>query len=130
VIVIDASAALAILLEEPEESSYLRVIKMAGSVILSPANYLEIAICLESRRGLEIAKRLDAWLEHLSIEIAPITASQARLAREAYARFGKGRHPATLNICDCFAYALAKESDAALLFKGDDFAKTDIAPAL
>ena len=114
--------------KNPEET-YLRVIKMAGehysfSGQLSGNRWLRST----TRSTFPEAARSPAGApKHWGV---PITPSQARIATAAYTRFGKGRHPAGLNICDCFAYALAKEQNAALLFKGDDFAKTDIKPAL
>jgi ribonuclease VapC len=90
---------------------------------------LEASIVLLSQRGEEAALSLDAWIESAGIFVAPFTPSQARLARHAYARYGKGRHPASLNFGDCASYALAIDRGDALLFQGDDFSKTDVRTA-
>jgi ribonuclease VapC len=97
---------------------------------MSAANFLEIAIVIDNADEPEQMLDLDLFLTEAGLEIVPVTAAQARLAREAYRRFGKGNHPAKLNFADCFAYALAKERDLPLLFKGDDFTRTDLRPAL
>ena len=98
--------------------------------MLSAANWLELAIVIDGRKGPQWLPELDAFLEGLDVITVPASLGQVRIAREAYRRFGKGNHPAGLNFGDCFAYALAKERDLPLLFKGDDFARTDLRPAL
>lgn len=97
---------------------------------MSAANYLEAAILVDANEDDLLSERLDAVIHHFGIEILPITAHQARMARDAYRRFGKGRHPAKLNFGDMFAYALAWHFSEPLLFKGDDFTKTDIIAAI
>ena len=96
---------------------------------MSIVSFLEAAIVLESRSGAAAGHELDAYLEAASIELAPVTPDHARAARGAWGLFGKGNHPAGLNFGDCFAYALAAVSREPLLFKGRDFARTDIEPA-
>lgn len=124
--VIDTSALLAILLDEPERLVFTVAINQADARRLSVASFVEASMVLEARIGPESAGDLDDFLTHASIDVEPATVLQGRLAARAFARFGKGRHPARLNFGDCFAYALAKEVDEPLLFKGDDFAKTDV----
>jgi ribonuclease VapC len=96
---------------------------------MSAVGLLEVSMILQSRRGSDAIRDLDLLILRLRIEIVPFTESQARLAREAFKRFGKGRHPAGLNFGDCMAYALAKETGEELLFLGSDFSKTDIVAA-
>jgi ribonuclease VapC len=96
---------------------------------MSLANFLETAIVLESRNGTAAGQQLDALLEDAQIELVPVTPEQAHAARRAWRRFGKGNHPAALNFGDCFAYALAEITGEPLLFKGRDFALTDIETA-
>ncbi|MEJ0097776.1 MAG: type II toxin-antitoxin system VapC family toxin [Bauldia sp.] len=106
-------------------------IERADAVHLSAAGYLEIAIVVDSRRNPSASRRLDDYLESAAITIEPVTERQARLAREAYRDYGKGSgHPAGLNFGDCFAYALARDKAEPLLYKGADFAHTDIRSAL
>jgi ribonuclease VapC len=93
---------------------------------ISAANLVEIGIVMQVRRGDEGARDLDLLLAKLKIDIAAVTAGQAVIARKAFRHYGRGRHPANLNFGDCFAYALAKEKSAPLLFKGDDFGRTDV----
>ncbi len=127
--VIDTSALLAILLGEPEARSFNERIEADAMRLLSTASYLETAIIIDDRLGQEGARDLKLFLVEADIEVVPVTMEQAELAREAYRRYGRGNHPARLNFGDCFAYALAKASDEPLLYKGDDFAKTDLVAA-
>lgn len=124
--VIDSSALLAILQDEPERRMFIEVIEAADTCSLSVVNLVETALVLESRRGPEAGRTLDAFIAKAGIELVPVDAEQAAMARSAFARFGKGRHPAGLNFGDCFAYALAKISGDSLLLKGNDFSRTDI----
>ncbi|MGD9815504.1 MAG: type II toxin-antitoxin system VapC family toxin [Hyphomonadaceae bacterium] len=127
-IVADASAVLAILLYEPERQHFIDRLTDAGRVIISPVNYWEVlarALSTDGQAGLE---RAEDVLKSFGIEIVPVDADAARIAADAFARFGK-RTPAALNLGDCFAYALAKQRGAPLLYKGGDFAKTDVAAA-
>ncbi|MFC0634335.1 type II toxin-antitoxin system VapC family toxin [Brevundimonas balnearis] len=128
-IVVDASALVAILLEEPEARTYREFLLLNPGARLSPVGYWEAATRLRSLRGERGLIELDIVVEGLGIEVTSATEATARLASEAERAFGK-RSPAKLNLGDCFAYALAKEHDAPLLYKGDDFALTDIRPAV
>ena len=126
--ILDTSALLAILLREAEAETFAKAIENAGTVRLSVVSYLEAAIFVD-RHGDEVRRAmLDTFLGEFSIHLEPVTVEQARLAREAFRLFGKGRHPAGLNFGDCFTYALAKELREPLLFKGDDFSQTDLVP--
>ena len=127
--VVDTSALMAILLDEPEAERFGRVVAEAPRAVLSSANYVEFGMLAYTRRNLSVA-RIDLTLDRWGVTIVPVSPAQARLAVEAFARYGKGNHPARLNYGDCFAYALAKERGEPLLFKGEDFARTDIAAAL
>ena len=127
--IVDTSAVLAILFDEPDADRYARAIAAAPRCRMSVAGFLEVAIVLESRAGSEAAHELDRFLERAAIELAPVTADHAQAARRAWRRFGKGNHPAGLNFGDCFAYALAEATGEPLLFKGGDFARTDIEAA-
>ena len=128
--VVDTSAVLAVLLEEPDGALFLARLSGTLRPLLSAANWLELGIVIDGRKGPQWLADLDAFLEGLDVAVVPVSLSQARLARDAYRRFGKGNHPAGLNLGDCFAYALAKERDLPLLFKGDDFTRTDLRAAL
>ena len=125
--VIDTSALLAILQDEPERRAFAEAIEGAGSCSMSVANVLETSLVIESRFGAEGSRDLDQLIEKARIELVPVDLEQLRIARRAFSRFGKGRHPAALNFGDCFAYALARALGEPLLFKGDDFARTDLA---
>ncbi len=127
--ILDTSALMAIVLGEEEARPFLVAIRRAQSRAVSAATWLEAAIVSE-RRSAEAAAAMDVALMRIGPEIVPVTADQARLARDAFRRFGRGRHPAKLNFGDCFAYALAIERGEALLFKGDDFARTDVKAAI
>lgn len=128
--IVDSSAIVAILAQEPEARDFAEAIASAPVRRLSAASYLETAIVVDGRRSRLATERLDNFIARAGIEIAPVTASQARLARAAYRDYGKGsKHPAKLNFGDCFAYALAKETGEPLLFKGTDFGKTDVETA-
>jgi ribonuclease VapC len=128
--VIDSSALLAILQDEPERRALAEAIEGADRRCLSVVNLVEAAVVLEARRGPAAARLLDMLVERAGIEVMPVDAEQGRLARQAYARYGRGRHPAGLNFGDCFAYALAAALGESLLFKGGDFSRTDAVPAL
>lgn len=127
--VIDTSALLAILFSEPEAETFAAAIEGDPVRLMSAACLFETAIVVETRKGAAGGRELDLAVHQARIDIVPFDEGQAEVAREAYRRFGKGRHPARLNFGDCFAYALAMTSGEALLFKGDDFARTDV-PAL
>lgn len=124
--VIDTSALVAILLDEPERAELVAAIGAAGGTCLSVATFVETSIVLHARSGAQAVRHLDRFIDRAGIMVEPVSMAQGRLAREAFERFGKGRHPAGLNFGDCFSYALAVERDEPLLFKGGDFAKTDV----
>ncbi len=124
--VIDASALLAILQDEPERRAFNEAIEAADSRLMSVASYVETSIVLESRFGAEGLHDFDLFIARAGIELAAVDAEQGHVARRAYSRFGKGRHEAGLNYGDCFSYALAKVTRQPLLQKGEDFRKTDI----
>jgi ribonuclease VapC len=125
--ILDTSAIVAILQDEPEAEAFVRAIEENRPVRLSAANWLEAAVVIDGNRSPVLSRRFDALLREAVVEIEPVTARQAELAREAYRAFGRGSgHPAHLNFGDCFAYALAMERDESLLFKGNDFASTDV----
>jgi ribonuclease VapC len=126
--VIDTSALLAILLDEPERRAFNEAIEAADSRAMSVATLVEISLVIESRFGAEGLRDLDTFVDHAGIELVPVDLEQANAARRAFGRFGKGRHPAGLNYGDCFAYALAAVRGEPLLYKGEDFAQTDLAP--
>jgi ribonuclease VapC len=128
--VIDTSALLAILQDEPERRKFNEAIEMADSRRMSAATFVESSMVVESRFGAEGVRDLDRLIERAEVEIVPVDVQQARTAREAFARFGKGRHAAGLNFGDCFSYALARVLGEPLLFKGEDFGRTDVVPAL
>ncbi|MBU6396102.1 MAG: type II toxin-antitoxin system VapC family toxin [Sphingomonadales bacterium] len=126
--IVDSSAMVAMLWKEPEAAPFLSAIIAAGGGSISAGNYLEASIVIDKQRDPAISAGLDNLLAELEIDIAPVTATQARLARQAYRDFGKGSgHPAQLNYGDCFAYALAVERGEPLLYKGDDFAHAGLA---
>lgn len=124
-IVIDTSALVAILNHEPERHALLSII-MSNEVITPGSCVLETAMALHRLVPMLTAAQQDAFLAQSRIGIAAISPELARAARDAFFVFGKGRHRAGLNFGDCFSYALAKELDAPLLFKGTDFGKTDV----
>ncbi|MCC5867723.1 MAG: type II toxin-antitoxin system VapC family toxin [Gammaproteobacteria bacterium] len=129
--VIDTSALLSILLDEPDAETMAQAIEAAAAPVISAATLVELSAVIIHKLGPEALEEIDALLATAGIEVEPLTATQARLARDAYTRFGKGRtHPAQLNLGDCFSYALAADLNRPLLFKGEDFKTTDIAAAI
>jgi ribonuclease VapC len=124
--VIDSSAVMAILMGEPEAVAMARLIDGAPSRLMSSINVLETHMVSWGRKGDDGVRLFDDFLTRAQIEITPIDLRQTSAARSAFNRFGKGRHAAGLNLADCFAYALSKTSGEPLLFKGADFAKTDV----
>lgn len=128
--ILDTSALMAILREEEEASGFTLALLEARTVSISAATLVEAGMVAESRGGPEARVRLDALLSEVGPRVVPVTADQAALALDGWRRFGKGRHRAKLNLGDCFAYALAKASGEPLLFKGDDFAHTDVQRAV
>lgn len=129
--IVDTSALIAILRDEPDAALYARAIEEASIRRMSAANFLETAVVIDGSRDPIASRRFDDLVAMARVEIAPVTEDQAKLAREAYRDFGKGSgHPAQLNFGDCFAYALARSVGEPLLFKGSDFGHTDIDSAL
>lgn len=126
-IAVDTSALLAIVLDEPAAEACMGVLENEPDLVMSSATLAEALIVASRRNVLGGVERL---IDGLRIDVAPVTASTAHLVGVTYARWGKGQHPAALNFGDCFAYAVAREHDCPLLFVGDDFARTDITPAL
>jgi ribonuclease VapC len=124
--IVDTSALLAILQDEPERRRFNEAIEMADSRRLSAATLVEASFVVEARFGADGQRALDRLIEIAGMEIVPVDVEQARAAREAYIHFGKSRHAAGLNFGDCFSYALAAVMREPLLFKGDDFEDTDV----
>jgi ribonuclease VapC len=130
-VIVDSSALVAILHDEPEAAVYLRAIYAAAQSRISAANFLEAAIVIDAGRSPVASRRFDDLVREAQIAIEPVTEAQAHIARQAYRDYGRGSgHPAQLNFGDCFAYALARATAEPLLFKGNDFRHTDIAPAV
>ena len=128
--IIDTSAIIAILRAEPEALACARAIERAAVRRVSAVNYAEAAIVIDGSRDAIASRRFDELIREARLVIEPVTEVKARIAREAYRDFGRGSgHPAKLNFGDCFAYALAKAKTEPLLYKGKDFARTDVETA-
>lgn len=127
--VIDSSAIMAILLGEPEAAAFAARIAAAPRRLMSPINIVETHMVCWGRKRDPGIRELDAFFVSADVVAAPVDAEQTRIARDAFDRYGKGRHAAGLNLGDCFAYALSKTSGEPLLFRGGDFAKTDVTAA-
>ncbi|MDS4022517.1 MAG: type II toxin-antitoxin system VapC family toxin [Candidatus Competibacter sp.] len=129
--VVDSSAVIAILRSEPCWEMLATRMHAASSRVLSVASWVEVSLVVAGRHGDQVTLEcLDRFLQTAAVELHPVDESQARMAREAFLRFGKGRHPAGLNFGDCFSYALARTLNAPLLFVGHDFTQTDVQVAL
>ena len=128
--IVDSSVLVAILLREPEADRYIDFIGIDGTCKVAAPTLLETSLVLAGRHGPAILEKLDAYLSGASVETLAFTADHAAIARQAFLRFGKGRHPASLNYGDCISYAVAKLEDMPLLYKGEDFTQTDIEAAL
>lgn len=124
--VIDTSALVAMLTDEPEAERLEAAVEADPVRLMSAASYLETAMVIEARYGEPGGRELDLWLHRAAVDLVAVDIDQANAARVAHRRYGKGRHRAALNYGDCFSYALAKVSGQPLLYKGDDFAHTDI----
>lgn len=124
--VLDTSALVAVLFDEPERQQFVRAIAAARRRLISSATLIECSIVVESRRGEVAGRELDLFLHRAMVQTVAVDHEQVQLARAAWRTYGKGRHPAGLNFGDLFAYALARASGEELLFKGDDFAQTDL----
>jgi len=129
-IVIDTSAVLAILNDEPERRSFNEAIEKAESCLISAASFVEASMVLEARKGYEGVRDFDLFIARAGIKLSEVDAEQAEIARTTFRKFGKGRHAANLNFGDCFSYALAKANAVPLLFKGNDFSQTDVERAV
>lgn len=127
--VLDTSSIVAILSGEPECGPFIQLISRDSKRLISAGTALELMIVIEARKGEAGGRELDLFLHRAKIDIVPFDSEQAELARVAWRHYGKGNHPAQLNFGDCFAYALSKISGEPLLFKGDDFAQTDVIAA-
>lgn len=128
--IIDTSAVIAILSDEPERKVFNQAIERADVCLMSTVTFVEASIVIETSRGYDGMRDFDLILAIASIELVPVDVEQANVARQAFRQYGKGRHAAGLNFGDCFAYALSKTTGLPLLFKGKDFAKTDVEPAV
>jgi ribonuclease VapC len=128
--IVDTSALLAILRDEPDAQRFADAVEAAATRRISAANYVELGAVIDQARDPVASRRVDELLELGGVRVEAVTIEQARIAREAYRDFGKGSgHPAGLNLGDCFAYALATSLGEPLLFKGPDFSQTDVRPA-
>jgi ribonuclease VapC len=128
--VLDSSAVIALLLDEPDADSLRLAIADADTRLISAATLVEASLVIESRSGETGGRELDLLINRLGVVIVPVDADQVDEARRAWRRFGRGRHPAGLNYGDLFSYALARTTGQPLLFKGDDFARTDVGRVL
>ena len=128
--VLDTSALLALLLDEPEAEDFRAAVEEDTTRLVSAATLLETALVIEARKGERGGQELDTLIQKAEVLVVPVDAEHVFEARRAFRRFGKGRHAAGLNVGDVFAYALARTAGEPLLFKGDDFAKTDVGRVL
>jgi ribonuclease VapC len=128
--ILDSSVLVALVNKEPDRSAIAKTMQQAAELHISAASYLETSIVLDKHRNPVLSAELDELILDLKIIIEPVTAAQAKIARQAYRDYGKGSgHPANLNFGDCFSYALARDKREPLLYKGDDFVHTDLRPA-
>lgn len=128
--IVDSSALVAILFKEADAAAFASALRDAQACAVAAPTVVEATIVAEGRAGPGMAGELDDLLRAVDADVVAFTAEHAALARDAWRRYGKGRHPAGLNLGDCFAYALAKARGEALLFKGDDFVHTDVKAAI
>lgn len=124
--VLDTSALLAILLDEPERRAFTQAIERDPTRLMSVASFVECSLVLETRFGPDGLRDLDLFIARAQVTLAPVDVDQAYIARQSFRKFGKGRHAAALDFGDCFAYALSRTLGEPLLFKGRDFALTDV----
>lgn len=127
--ILDSSAIIAVLRAEPEAPHFAKAIISAGTSRVSAVSYVEAAVVIDSGKDAVASRRFDEFFRVSRVAVEAVTPRQAEMARQTYRDFGKGRHKAGLNFGDCFAYALAKEKDEPLLFKGNDFRHTDVESA-
>ena len=129
--IVDSSAMVSVIKREPDWRELAGAMNSAKNLSMSAASYLETAVVVDGLRNPAQSARLDELIEEIKMVIEPVTAEQARVARQAYRDYGKGSgHPAGLNFGDCFSYALAREKREPILFKGEDFSKTDLRAAV
>ena len=128
--IVDTSAILAILRDEPERRRFTETLEAADEILMSTASFVEASMVLETTRGYEGLRDLDLLLAKAGVEFVPVDLEQAQVARNAFRTFGKGRHAAKLNFGDCFSYALAIATNSPLLFKGNDFSQTGVMHAV
>ena len=124
--IVDSSTIIAVLRDEPDAAAIVEALQRAPIRRVSAVTYVEAAVVADNNRNPVLSRRFDDLIRDAHMLVETVTVRQAEIARQAYRDFGKGRHKAGLNFGDCFAYALAKEMDEPLLFKGDDFAHTDV----
>jgi ribonuclease VapC len=124
--ILDTSAILAILQSEPERREFVEALDSSDRRAMSVATFIECSIVLTARRGPDAVRDLDLFIAKSAIELVPVDLDQANSARRAHRNFGKGHHPAGLNFGDCFAYALSDLTGDPLLYKGNDFSRTDV----
>lgn len=127
--ILDTSALVAVLYKEPERDEFLKLIHEAEECLMSVASFLELSMVVERQLGPDAARQVDTFLLRAGVNLVAVTVQQGQLARQAFLDYGKGRHSAGLNLGDCFAYALARESGHPLLFKGNHFSQTDLTSA-
>lgn len=128
--IVDSSAVISVILSEEDAQLFSDVMGSADELLMSTANYVEAAIKIDAMKDDFQVRKFRDLLSEMGVSLVPVTPTHAEIARDAYRRFGKGNHPARLNFGDTFAYALAKERDMPLLFKGKDFSQTDVKAAL
>jgi ribonuclease VapC len=128
-VILDTSALIAILYDEPERAQFAQLIHDAEICRISVVSFVELSMVVESQLNPEAARQVDMLFRRVGIVIEPVTVEHGYLARQAFLDFGKGRHKAGLNFGDCFAYALARATGESLLFKGNDFSRTDVMAA-
>jgi ribonuclease VapC len=124
--IVDSSAIIAVLRNEPDAAAISAALQQAPICRMSAVTYVEAAVVTDSNRNPVLSRRFDDLLRDVKMHVESVSLEHARIARQTYRDFGKGRHKAGLNFGDCFAYALAKDFDEPLLFKGDDFRHTDV----
>lgn len=124
--IVDSSVIIAVLRDEPDAYAISEALQATSICRMSAVTYVEAAVVTDGNRNPVLSRRFDDLLRDLRMRFEPVTLRQAEIARQAYRDFGKGRHKAGLNFGDCFAYALAKDLDEPLLFKGNDFRQTDV----
>jgi len=129
-VIIDTSAAFALIAREPDTALLGEALASADRRAIGAPTMVELYLVTGGKGGAAMTERADRFVRDFAVEIVPFTAEHARFARDGWLRFGKGRHPAALNLGDCFSYALAKARGEPLLFKGDDFSQTDVIPAI